>query len=384
VPEAANRVAVLVPTSGASSGVGQSIANAAAMALADLGRQNFKLFTYNTAGPGGAAAAAQQAIDSGAGLILGPLLAQDVRAVAPLARARGVPVLSFSNDASVAGDGVYVLGYQPTDAVERLVDYARGRGVTSFAALTPSGTYGSRVGTAYLRAVEANGGRVTGIVNYTRDKTQALNAAKKVTDYDGRMARAKGGAPTVRPDGTVVPATTKTPGPVPFQALLIADGGQMAGSFVPVLTRFGAAPGQVRLLGTELWAAEPGIGRVPGLQGAWFAAVPNTRFTKLSARYTERYSGTPSRLASLGYDGVLLVGALGKQWPVGKPFPAQQLRDPGGFSGIDGIFRFGANNVAERGYEVRQVGSGVPAVIAPAPTSFSGPVVALPVPGFAS
>ena len=381
-PEAFNRVAVLVPTTGPSRGVGQSIANAAAMAAADLGDKSFRVFTYNTAGEGGAAAAARQAIDAGAGIILGPLLAADVRAVAPVARAGNVPVLSFSNDAAVAGDGVYVLGFQPADSVQRLVSYARSRGISSFAALTPGGTYGARVGTAFLRAVEAGGGRVTGVVNYSRDQAQLAAAARKVTDYDGRLARAKAGKATVLPDGTVVPAS-KTPGPVPFQALLIADSGAMANSFVPALAKLGAAPGQVRLMGTELWAAEPNIGRHQGLQGAWFAAVPNARFTRLAERYRERHQATPSRLSSLGYDSVLLVGALAKNWPIDKPFPAAQLRDPGGFSGIDGIFRFPASGIAERGYEVRQVGAGGNAVVSAAPTSFGRPIAILESPAAA-
>src|SRR3546814_10166285 len=85
-----------------------SIANAANLALLDSGNRRVRLTVYNTAG--GAAAAAQRALAEGNRLFLGPLLAPDVRAIQGMSRAANVPILTFSNDASLAGGGTYVLG----------------------------------------------------------------------------------------------------------------------------------------------------------------------------------------------------------------------------------------------------------------------------------
>lgn len=353
-----------MPTTGPSAAVGQSIANAAAMATIDVGDARFSLQTYDTAA-GGAAAAARQAVQDGAGVILGPLLATDARAVAPVAEAAHVPVISFTNDAAVAGGGVYVLGFQPTQSIARVVAFARGRGIERFAALVPAGVYGQRVSTACLRAVQANGGQVTSLVTYTRDRRQLALAARKVTAYDARLAHAGPGTTgALRPDGTVAQVQSRLGG-VPFQALLIADGGALAGAFGPSLAQYGA--NGTKLLGTELWASEPALGAHPALRGAWFAAVPDARFQQLVGRYRAKYGGRPSRLASLGYDSVLLVQSLGASWRIGEPFPRGGIADPGGFTGIDGVFRFTDAGVAERALEVRQVGGGV---VSPAPASF--------------
>src|SRR3546814_9190278 len=102
------KIAVLVPTTGANAALGQSIANAANLALLDSGNQQIKLTIYNTAG--GAALAAQRALADGNRLFLGPLLAPDVRAVQAISRAANVPILSFSNDAALAGNGHYEIG----------------------------------------------------------------------------------------------------------------------------------------------------------------------------------------------------------------------------------------------------------------------------------
>ena len=129
--ETRNRVAVLVPLTGANAALGQSILNAANLALLDTGGQRIRITAYDTAA--GAAAAANEALADGNGLILGPLLAEDVRAVAPVARRAGVPVIAFSNDVSVAGDGVYLMGFTPAQSIERVVAFARARGASASA-----------------------------------------------------------------------------------------------------------------------------------------------------------------------------------------------------------------------------------------------------------
>lgn len=364
-----NRVALLVPTTGSSAAVGQSIANAANLALLDSNDRRIKLTVYNTAT--GAAAAASRAIAEGNKLFLGPLLAPDVRAVQGVARAAGVPIITFSNDAALAGNGTYVMGFQPGQSIARVVGYARSRGVERFAALVPAGTYGQRASSAFMRAVQGSGGKVVAIETFPRDRKKLIAAVRRVTDYEARLARAaQGGA--VRADGTVAPVQQRL-GPVGFQALMIADTGNVAAAFLPALTQYGAAPGTtVRLLGTELWNAEPGLSRVKGMHGAWFASVPDSRFTQLSNRYRAKFGGQPSRLASLGYDAVLLVNSLADRWPIGAAFPRAALNDPDGFAGIDGIFRFAANGVAERGMEVQQIGPNGTTTVSPAPRAFGG------------
>ncbi len=359
-----NRVALLVPLTGANAALGQSIANAANLALLESGEKRINLRIYDTA-PGGAAAAAGKAIGEGARLFLGPLLAGDVRAVQGIAASNAVPVISFSNDAALAGEGTYVLGFQPGQAIARAVGYAHSRGVTRFAALIPSGVYGQRASTAFLRAVEANGGRVVSVVNYTRTPQKLLAAAREVTDYDKRLAIAAK-APALRPDGTVAPVTARMP-PVAFQALLIADTGPVAAAFGPALAQYGA--GGVAILGTELWNNEPAIRNAKGLQGAVFASVADDRFAQLSSRYRARFGAGPSRLASFGYDSVLLVNSLADRWPVGQPFPRALLANPDGFAGVDGVFRFTPSGVADRALEVSRIQGGSIVTVAAAPKS---------------
>jgi branched-chain amino acid transport system substrate-binding protein len=90
----------------------------------------------------------------------------------------------------------------------------------------------------------------------------------------------------------------------------------------------------------------------------------------LVTRYRARYGKTPYRLASLGYDAVLLAVRSAKNWPLGRAFPAKSLIDPDGFGGVDGAFRFARDGVAERLLEVRQVTPAGTTTIAPAAARF--------------
>ena len=106
------------------------------------------------------------------------------------------------------------------------------------------------------------------------------------------------------------------------------------------------------------------------LRGAWYAAAPDTQFDRLVTRYRARYGKTPYRLASLGYDSVLLAVRSAKNWPIGRAFPAKGLVDKDGFAGVDGSFRFVHEGVAERLLEVRQVTATGTTVVSPAGTVF--------------
>jgi hypothetical protein len=125
-----------------------------------------------------------------------------------------------------------------------------------------------------------------------------------------------------------------------------------------------------RKLGTELWATDKALGQTAALRGAWYAAAPDTQFNRLVTRYRARYGKTPYRLASLGYDAVLLAVRSAGNWPLGRAFPTKSLVDKGGFGGVDGAFRFSNDGVAERLLEVRQVMPAGTATVSPAASKF--------------
>jgi ABC-type branched-subunit amino acid transport system substrate-binding protein len=330
-----HRVALLVPLNGANGAVGQSIANAATMALLDTNAQNLRITTYDTSA--GAARAAAQAIADGNRLILGPLTSDNIPAVAAAAHPAHVPVVSFSNDEGAARSDVFVMGVMPGASIARTVSYAKAHGVNRYAALIPAGEYGERAAAALFSSVRAAGGSVVATENYQRSNASVVSAARKL--------RAKGG----------------------FDSVLIADGGRIAAQAAGPLKPSGAT---TRLLGTELWSGESLVATTPALRGAWFSTVSDSRFRQFSASYKTRFGALPYRIATLGYDAVLLTLRIARDWSPGSRFPLTRMLDPAGFIGLDGAFRFRSDGVVERALEVREVGPGGVTVVSPAPARF--------------
>lgn len=332
-----HRIALLVPISGPNGAVGQSIANAANMALLDTNAGNLRVTTYDTASNPGDAA--KRAVADGNRLILGPLLSDNIPAVANFARPAKVPMISFSNDEEAASKDVFVMGNLPGQSVARTVRYASSRGITSYAALIPRGEYGDRASSALLAAVRDTGGAVVAMEPYDRTAASISSAAQRIQAKDG------------------------------YGALLIADGGNMSARAATQF-RTGGGKAQVRILGTELWSGERAVSTTPALAGAWFATVSDQRFGQFSKSYRTRFGSQPARIATLGYDAVLLTLRVARDWKVGKPFPTSQMLESGGFLGLDGPFRFTRGGTIERALEVREIEKGGVKVVSPAPTHF--------------
>lgn len=331
-----HRIALLVPLAGDTAAVGQAIANATTMALLDTGADNLRITTYDTAA--GIGAAAQKAIADGNKLILGPLTADAVPAVQMAARPAGVPVIAFANDASVASADVFVIGHLPEQSIRRSVQYARSKGAARFAVLAPEGDYGTRAVFSLENALRDFGGALVRKEGYARGNTSIVSAASRL--------RAAGGYDTV----------------------LIADSARLGIDAAGELNK--SARSRARILGTELWSGEAAIARAPAMEGALFSAVSDQRYARFADSYAARFGNQPYRVATLGYDAVLLTLRVARDWKVGTPFPKNQLYDRGGFLGVDGAFRFARNGVVERALEVREVKGGEVSPVDPAPTGF--------------
>lgn len=331
-----HRIALLVPMNGPNADVGQSLANATTMALLDTNAQNIRITTYDTsAGP---AAAATKAIQDGNKLILGPLMGDEVPPVATIARAARVPLISYASDTGTNARDVFAMGTAPGNSIGRTVSFAKARGIAKFALLVPNGDYGARVRLAYDAAIKAAGGTLVASESYDRSNPSIVSAARRL--------RTRGG----------------------FDAVLIADGARFAAQAAPQLKNPGAA--SPRILGTELWSGESVISSAPALRGAWFSAVADTRFRTFADSYQSRFGTKPFRVATQGYDSVLLTIRVARDWRLGSPFPTARLADTGGFLGLDGPFRFTPSGQIERALEVREARAGTVAVVSPAPDKF--------------
>ena len=335
------KVGLILPLSGSASSVAASMRNAAQLALEEFKNPNIQLLVKDDAGsPQGAQAAAQQALGEGAEMILGPLFAQSVSAVGQVARARGVPVIAFSTDASVATRGVYLLSFLPESDVKRILEYSASRGKRSLAALLPDNAYGAVVEAALQQEASRRGVRLIALEKYPVDPGRMAESIKRVAQAANRV-----------------------------DSIFIPDSADVVPRVVQSLEEAGVNLKREQLLGTGLWEDQR-IFSTPALDGGWYAGPDPAGYRNFSNRYRARFGQDPVRAAALAYDAVALVAALVKTQGQQR-FSEQVLTNASGFAGIDGIFRFRADGTNERGLAVLRVTPSGGQVISPAPRSFA-------------
>ena len=362
---------------GRESALGQALLDAALIALFEIGDSRLILLPRDTAGtPEGARAAAESVLQEGVQLILGPVFSAAVSAAAEPAREQGINVIAFSTDRSVAGDGVYLLGFMPDQQVERVIGFAARSGIWQFAALAPETAYGEAVVAALQQSTFRNGGQVAQIERYSPSTQDHFEPVQRLADYERRhnLLLLQRRALEAMDDPTAKVELQRlegrdAAGPLDYQAVMIADGGARLRAIAPLLPFYDVDPAEIRFLGTGLWD-EPTLGREPALVGGWFASPPPEAAAAFAKRFENIYGYVPPRITSLAYDAAALASVL-TQYETGPDFSESTLTQPSGFAGADGIFRFRNDGIAERGLAIIEVRPRGLRVIDKAPQAFT-------------
>lgn len=340
------KVALLLPLTGRGAQVGQSMLNAAQMAVFEVADDRLILLPRDTGGTSaGAAAAARQAIQSGAQLILGPLFGGNAATVGAEARPSGISVLTFSSDRRQAAANVFVMGFTPEEQVERIADFAVKRGLRRFALLAPQDAYGNTVAAAIGTALRSKGAELVRAERYPAGSGDAALAAQRVAAQIGT-----------------------------FDALLIAEGPNLR-AIANSLPQATVGSGGLQFLGTGLWD-EPAIGRITQLHGGWFAGSEPRSRESFAARYASTYGRPPDAFVSaIAYDAVALAAVLARQGQGPGPIGTARLTQPDGFAGVTGVFRLLPNGLVEHGLAILEVTPAGPRVLEPAPVSFPDSII---------
>lgn len=339
------KVAMLLPLTGKHGSLGQSMLKAAQMALFDVGSANFELVPKDTQSTTeGAVRAAQQAAAANASLFIGPIFAEDVKAVKPVSVSSGIPMVAFTTDWTLGGNNTYIMGFLPFAQVARVAQYAETKGYGHVAVYAPITEYCDVV----IRTLQRTG---TDVVRVNRYSPQQLDLSTLVQEFVA-SSNVSG-----NPDNPQFR----------FNALMLPVGGESLRSLVSVLDLHGVKNENIRFLGTGLWD-DPALTSNPALYGGWFAAPDPKLRRDFEQRYQANYGGAPIRLSSLAYDATALAAVLARTG--NDPYSRSNMTNPRGFAGIDGIFRFRPDGLNERGLAILEIQAGRARVIDPAPTAF--------------
>jgi hypothetical protein len=342
------QIALLVPNgSGRESDalLARNLESAARLAIADQTSVNIDLRVYDTAGtPQQASNAAIAAVNDGAKIILGPLYAEAANAAAVAIAGTNTNVLAFSNNASIAGGNLFILGPTFENTANRLVNYGRQIGKTNILIAHAEELSGQVGRDAIISAANSNSATITGIESYPFSQEGIDNAARRISA-------------TVKETGANTLFVTAGPeSDLPFLMTALPERGLGM---------------DIQLMGLTRWSSQPQSLALPGLQGGVFTLPDQALERNFAVRYQAEYSERPHPIAGLSYDGIAAIGALLAQGR-SDALTAPSLSRKSGFVGTQGIFRLLPDGTNERGLAVAKIENNQVTILDPAPKNFSG------------
>lgn len=342
------QVALLVPGGsgeGSDDFLARNFENAARMAIADLNGPEITLQVYNTGGdPAQAASMARRAVDEGAQIILGPLFAEAANAVGVAVAGDNVNVLAFSNNTSIAGGNVFILGQTFDNTAQRLVQYASRQGINRFMIAHAQDIGGEMGRDAIAAAVRQNGSQLVATEGYPLSQAGIFSSTQRLVST-ARSSSAQ-----------AIFTTAGANADLPIVATGLADAGLDVA--------------ETRLIGLTRWDSVPQLLSLPGVQGGLFALPDQGPATLFQTRYTATYGSQPHPLAGLAYDGIAAIGALMSAGGDNVALSRSALTTSQGFRGTSGVFRLLPNGRNERGLAVATIQQNQVVILEQAPRSF--------------
>lgn len=334
-------IGLIVPLTGSDAKIGTQLRDAALMALYDTidgapkldATATPKLLMRDSGGNADASAkAAQELIDAGAQVILGPLVAKNVEAAGRVTNAHAVPLIAFSNNVSVARPGVYVFGFIPQQQVKRIADFAADQQIKHFAAIAQQDDYGRMV--------------VRDFSHYLADHNLTVQPVEFFN---------KGGMPS-SPILTRIANDAVDIGRERKAVFLPLTGKALSAVSLRFMQDIKANNGFLKLLGTGLWD-NPQTLQDPGMKGAWFATTSPELSYEYNQRFFDQYGYAPSRIASLAYDAVALTASQGIQGGAQALSIPSLLKGRGFQTPANGGVKFNSDGIVDRALSVVEVGA---------------------------
>lgn len=355
VSGASAKIAMLVPLSGPSSEIGNDLKNAGMMAQFDKADSQTAVMFYDTKGtPSGAKEAYAAAMQDSPSVIVGPVFSAEVAAIK--SENPTVPVLSFTSDSAVVGNGVYTTALLIPQQIDRIVQFACESGQRKIAVLGPENKVGEITMNALAKAV----------------KTCPGMEIKKVSLYDTKTVNFEPAIMKLVPKPVDIRKSSITAAErqwlatpikerVSFDSLLVFEEGIKLQQVMSLLSFYDVTPRVMPIYGLSSWQNM----KDNTLVGGYFPAMPMVGYQDFAAKYQQNFGKAPVRIASMGYDSVSLSSLLGGM----NNLKDSAITQPTGFNGVDGRVRLNPDGTNTRLLDMMQVKArGQVSVVSPAST----------------
>ncbi|MBF0272984.1 MAG: penicillin-binding protein activator [Magnetococcales bacterium] len=356
---------LMIPMSGASASMGNTLVMAARKALADHRDVNLHLEVADSGGSAESAkAAVENLVSRGSQVIIGPVFHPEAVAAAKAAKAANIPIITLNPRTEIlaVGGSTHLNAFHPDAQARVMARYAvQQAGLKRFAILAADSDYGQLQAQTFANEVVALGGIVNRSILFPEKETDFSNALKMLVSLDpeavkGRLTSARS-AMLLDPLDRPAPRSEKELEPlIDFDALFLPATAKQARMIAPQAALFQIRTPQIALLGTSLWNRPELLEEADTLAGATFCDINMDAREQFGAAHKKILGVAPvPALSMLTYDGIAILAQLLRDQRLGGPEWHQGLTRDNNFHGSAGPVRFLPDGSSERFYHLYRV-----------------------------
>ena len=347
------KIALLLPIGSKDnnlSKLGKSLRDAAFLAKEDLANNLLEIRTYDTYGNTRKGILAYNvALEEKNEIIIGPYLSTVTKEISNQIPFNSVNILSLSDDSTIVGRKIFILGDTVVNRANNLIQYAINNKKYRFAVIGPVKDDNNKILSLISNKILMHRGTITFSSYYSNDVSAISDLAQ---DIKNRI---------IQTNTDVIIFTGEPDKRMSHLAAELADitvNKKDKGIQIMVLTH---------------WENSASILSEPALQKAWFT-MPDQRFRSFyENKFINKFGYIPHPKSNLAYDAVASLGVLHKNLTNNENDYFDKfngLFNRNGFIGIDGIFRFNNDRIAEKELSIIELISGKPKMLKQAKSRF--------------
>ncbi|NGZ07616.1 MAG: penicillin-binding protein activator [Magnetococcales bacterium] len=355
---------LMVPMSGASAAMGNTLVMAARKALADHRDVQIRLEVIDS---GGSAATAKSAVENlvarGVQVIVGPVFHPEAVAAAKAAKTAHIPILPLNPRAEISevGGAIHLNAFHPDAQARVMARHAIKKGLKRFAILAADTDYGQLQAQTFANEVVALGGIVARSILFPEQETDFTTALKMLVNLEpeaakGRLAAARS-AMLLDPLDRPAPRSEKElEALLDFDALFLPATAKQVRMIAPQAALFQIRSPAITLLGSSLWNRPELLEEAELLTGATFCDIDMDQREQFATVHRKVLGTAPiPALSMLVYDGIAILAQLLRDQRLGGPEWTHGLTRDSGFHGSAGFVRFLPNGTSERYYHLYRI-----------------------------
>ena len=347
------KIALLLPISAKDnnlSKIGKSLRDAAFLAKEDLGNNLLKINTYDTYGLTQKGVLAYNlALEEKNEIIIGPFLSSVTTEISNQFSFNNLNILSLSDDPTIVGRKIFILGDTIVNRANNLIQYAINDNNYRFALIGPVRNNNDQINSLISNKILMKGGIITFSSYYSNDISAISDLAQDVKNK------------IIQTNTDIIIFTGEPDKRMSHLAAELAD-----------ITVNKTNKG-IQIMGLTHWENSASILSEPSLQKAWFT-MPDQRFRSFyEDKFIKKFGYIPHPKSNLAYDAVASLGVIHKNLNNDRNDYFDKfngLFNRNGFIGIDGIFRFNNDRIAEKELSIIQLISGKPKILKQAKNRF--------------